>query len=287
MNKNFVLVDRGSNLQKDATTIVKFTMDGNDYLVYSVNESEENDQIFASRMIINSEGKCFLDDLKPEEKAKLSNVVYNIVILMPTDNQKGVSYDELVASLTNKFLVSLSSDIPELGTQDYYGNSSIAVTSKLLVEAALKFYGENLNKKAQDVIPEVPTWTVPVMENPVASVNVESAPVAPVSIGAENPSVVADTVQSAPSVPLPEVNNGPVLTTENNTNQSAVSNLPNPQIAIMSDPSLEKAGLNVQPNANNMPKAGFANSKYVIIGTICLVLAIVVVVVAYVLIKNL
>ena len=62
--------------------------------------------------------------------------------------------------------------------------------------------------------------------------------------------------------------------------------LPNPQaqkLAIISDPSL---GFGISDNNLPKEKAGFANTKYIVIGTVCLVLAVVVVIVAYILISN-
>ena len=58
------------------------------------------------------------------------------------------------------------------------------------------------------------------------------------------------------------------------------------KLAVVSDPSLNSAGLNLQPNVARRNSAGNANTKYIIIGTICLVLAIAVVVAAYFVIKN-
>ena len=49
--------------------------------ILNSNISSVNKQIFVSKLILNSEGKSFIDNILPEEKNKLSNVVYNIIIL--------------------------------------------------------------------------------------------------------------------------------------------------------------------------------------------------------------
>ena len=46
MNKNFILIDKTNNLQKNATAIIKFTFENKDYLVYSIDENDGNKQIF-------------------------------------------------------------------------------------------------------------------------------------------------------------------------------------------------------------------------------------------------
>ena len=307
MNKSFILLDKNSNLQKNATSIVKFNFEEKDYLVYSVDENEQNCQIFVSRLILNSEGKYFLDNLMSEEKNKLNNIVYNIVILLPSEVQKGSTFENSTNNLRDKFFVELSSELPELNSQEYYSNCSIAITNKLLVESAIKLYDDNLlnvNDVKNDV---VPTWTAPApvtAPEPVTSVesNVNNAEVGASVVSVQQPVVETLNLQSSPILEntIPDVEISSVsLTADNSLSkpmESVVSDvslenkdvvLPNPQtekLAIVSDPSL---GIGVQqPNIGKNKKAGFANTKYIVVGTVCLVLAIAVVVTAFILIKN-
>ena len=82
MNKKIIVQDKNNNIKKEADTIIKFNFENKDYLIYSIEENEENRQIFVSKLILNSEGKYFIDNILPEEKGKLNNIVYNIVILI-------------------------------------------------------------------------------------------------------------------------------------------------------------------------------------------------------------
>ena len=83
--------------------------------------------------------------------------------------------------------------------------------------------------------------------------------------------------QSIATTPAPVAN---TVVTENVA-------MPNPQIeklAVVSDPSL---GISMQqPNVLKNKKAGFANTKYIVVGSVCLALAIATVVTAYILITN-
>ena len=131
-------------------------------------KNEVNKQIFVSKLILNSEGKSFIDNILPEEKNKLSNVVYNIIILTPSNFKKGALANNLLKDIKEKLMVNLSLEIPELGSQEYFANCSIAITNKEFVEDAIKFYNDNLNmEKVQEQIPVTPTWTIPT-EEPVA-----------------------------------------------------------------------------------------------------------------------
>lgn len=303
MNKSFVLLDKNNNLQKNATVIVKFSLEGRDYLVYSVDENEQNSQIFVSKLILNSEGKYFIDNILPDEKGKLNNIVYNIVILVPTDAQKGASFEVLSNGLMEKFSVKLSLDIPSLDVQEYYSNCSVAITSKILVDAAVKLYSDNLVVLPTEVVSSVPTWTAPVevtAPTPVDTQNVSNQPstvVEPVvNTNLVQPSDTNLNVESNVAT-QPVVNNvasqtivEPIVTTPTPVAEPVMTEsvvVPNPQaekLAVVSDPSL---GIGVQqPNVGKNKKAGFANTKYIVIGTSCLVIAIGVVITAFVLISN-
>lgn len=346
MNKKIIVQDKNNNIKKEADTIIKFNFENKDYLIYSIEENEENRQIFVSKLILNSEGKYFIDNILPEEKGKLNNIVYNIVILTPTEAKKGIDGLLLINGLTDKFSVKLSTEIPELGEQEYYSNCSIAITSKILVEDAIKFYEENLATNTLNGQTDVltPTWTLPIENtNPepvvTESASIESSPITPnvepvvqnipvntlttndsltphvpetqnnnlegvISNLNENPNIIPTELNSNNIVPQSTTIDqqvSPQLAPSSSnqepqaiqSNNQLVDNLPNPQIdklggnvAIVSDPSLENVGVAVQPNVGKMKKAGFAINKYIIIGTVCLLLAVAVVVVAYILIQK-
>ncbi|MBQ8193241.1 MAG: hypothetical protein IJZ46_04155 [Bacilli bacterium] len=321
MNNNFKLIDKVNNIEKIATPTIKFSYDNRDYLIYSVEENEQNRQIFTSKIILNSEGNYFIDDLLPQEKGKISEIVYNIIILTPTefkkisDNNELIGNDAktLISNLSSKFSIKISLQLPSLGIQDYCSNSSIAITSKDLVFSAIDFYSKNLEENIQKE--ESPVWTIPV-ENTSTIVEKEEI----VAVPNEN-----ELIQNNSTVTVPETvqnlnsnnqqldfnNNLVTLVVEPSVTQNEVKqenkkvepvvlpinhneeNLPNPQqekLAIISDPNLSNAiGIDprsIQPNMQKIKRAGFARNKYVILGTICLVLAVAVIIAAYFLIKN-
>lgn len=307
MNNKFILNANGT--KKEAEFIIKFNLENKDYLIYCTEENENNKQVFVSKLTLNTEGKYFVDDITTEEKNKLNGVVYNIVILTPNEAKKGLDAKSLIDKLTMDNKLTLSIEMPLLNEQTYYSNCSIAITSKQLVEEAIDFFKTNLVVKVETPVQGVPTWSIPTMEinstpvqepvevvptiEPVVStpnvVSTEPTPVVNPTMQVE-PTPVADTNSSVSmGMPTGEVNNISVSPSPMGVNNGVEQTLPNPQaekLAVVSDPSLTNAGLNLQPNVGKMNNAGNANTKYIIIGTICLVLAIAVVVVAYFLIKN-
>lgn len=316
MNNNFILIDKTNNLQKNATAIIKFNFENKDYLVYSIDENEVNKQIFVSKLILNSEGKTFVENILPEEKNKLSNIVYNLIILTPTNFKKGMQPRELLKDIKEKLMVNLSLEIPQLNNQEYFANCSIAITNKEFVEESIKFYMTNLvNEVHNEEI--TPTWTIPTSE-PVA---VNNSIVEPPVVNNTIPNVIPNnitgniSVESPAATPIPNpttivsepipapIPNMPNVETPSQPvgNQMVqppeaisqdLNNLPNPQaeklenIAVVSDPSLSASGVNIQPNLGKQKNAGFTLNKYIVIGTICILLAIVVVIVAYILIQK-
>lgn len=301
MNRSFILFDKSNNLQKIANVIVKFNFEGRDYLIYSVDENEQNCQIFVSKLILNSEGKTFIDNIMPEEKRKLNNIVYNIVILLPTEVQKGGTFEKLISNLIDKFSVKLSLDASIKDAQEYYSNCSVAITSKVLVDGAVKCYNDNLNDTSESSSTLIPTWTAPL--EVTAPVEVNASDVKTDSVAVSTTPVQEPVVIPNLNLQAEPINETVVTSGDANANSSSITSSvgtekivsnseidSNPQIkklAIVSDPSLASAGLSVQqPNVGKLKKAGFANTKYIVIGTVCLILAVAVVITAFILIKN-
>ena len=221
-------------------------------------------------------------NILPEEKGKLSNIVYNIVIVLPSQKDKDAKI--LIDEFSAKNLVKLSKDIPEMQNQEYYSSCSVAITSSVLVNNAITFYQVHLESENSSPSKAIPTWTLPAEEQlnvvtPASSImeanqNLNSNNVNPNISFSNNINQLPDNILN----PVPDFNNN--------------ASLPNPQAEILTavnnDPNLSEAtGIStIQPNLGKQKKAGFANNKYIIIGTVCILLSIAVVIVAYILIKN-
>lgn len=236
--------------------------------------------------------------------------------MTPSNFKKGALANNLLKDIKEKLMVNLSLEIPELGSQEYFANCSIAITNKEFVEDAIKFYNDNLNmEKVQEQIPVTPTWTIPT-EEPVAinepsinqepmqnNINISPIPNAMPQTNPQPviPNATSNNIESVPTEPVNIVN--PTIETPNqvvtpktvqipNIEGQELNNIPNPQaeklnnVAVVSDPSLGNSGLNIQPNIGKQKNAGFTLNKYIVIGTVCILLAIAVVIVAYILIQK-
>lgn len=280
MNKNFIITK--GNIDKQANIIIKFNFQSNDYIIYYVDENEDQAQIFVSKLLTNTEGKKFIESVDPNLKSKLNNLVYNIVVKLITDHKKGIDASALISELENREKIKLSNTLFPLYRQEYLQDSSVAITTKSLIKESTELFNVFIKEEIEE-----PVWlevksepskeeaetkdtvTSTILPNNVTSTVVSPLPVEPV------------ISSSIPNTIVEEKSNTLELPTQN------------PQVAILdsivnSDPNLTAVLPNNESNVANIneKQAGFANTKYIIIGTVCLLLSVVVVIVAIILIKN-
>ena len=78
-SKNVKVVDE-HGIDRDARIICKFTVDGNDYVLYSIERDGDNDNLFVSRLMKNNDGTSSMVNIDDSaEKAKIGEVVKELV----------------------------------------------------------------------------------------------------------------------------------------------------------------------------------------------------------------
>lgn len=140
MNEKILLVDKINNIQKEATCILIFQNNNDNYLIYYLNENNGNKQIYVSKVIRNTEGKYFISDINNNDKNRINSIVYNIVIVLPTTNNNNVIED-----FENKHNIKISLEPVNFESQNYLHNSRVAITSEILVNNCINFYNNYLN----------------------------------------------------------------------------------------------------------------------------------------------
>ena len=79
MDDKFKVIDE-NNIEHNAEVITAFSYKEKEYLVYSVDEDEENSNILVSRLIKDSEGYDVIEDIEDEaERAEVQNAVKEIL----------------------------------------------------------------------------------------------------------------------------------------------------------------------------------------------------------------
>ena len=80
MDDKFKVLDE-NNIEHTAEVITAFSYKEKEYLVYSVDEDEENSNILVSRLIKDSEGYDVIEDIEDEvERAEVQNAVKEILL---------------------------------------------------------------------------------------------------------------------------------------------------------------------------------------------------------------
>lgn len=81
MDKRFKITDE-QNIEREANLITIFENDNVEYAVYSIDRDTETVNIFVSRIEKDNAGNDILKDIvNPEEKAKIDNIVKELIKL--------------------------------------------------------------------------------------------------------------------------------------------------------------------------------------------------------------
>ena len=147
MNKKFVLFDKINGIQREATYILTFESNNSEFLIYYLDEDNNNKQIFVSKLIKNTEGKYFISDINSNDKNRINTIVYNIVIVLPSESSKSSNKDIIINEFKNKYNIDISLRAINIETQNYLHSSRVAITSDKLVNNCIDFYNIALNTK--------------------------------------------------------------------------------------------------------------------------------------------
>lgn len=79
MNDKFKLVDE-NGIEKEAEIITSFNYKEKDYLIYSIDNDDENANIFVSRLLKDNEGYDYIEDINDDkEREEIQNIVKEIL----------------------------------------------------------------------------------------------------------------------------------------------------------------------------------------------------------------
>ena len=277
MNKEFVLVDRLNSVAFQCFSLVKFRFNNIDYLVYYSYEGVNNCKVFTSRIIANGNNSYSLSELSNEEKNMIFHIIYAIVITLPSSYSKDLDISKIVNEFAMSNNIIFSKDIPSFGEQKLSNNSFFASSNADYLTFVRSFYNY--------VIPKV---LVSTRSNLVWSI--------PSSNGDTSINRLDDNLDSRTTGNSVN-NNMDLIIPISGAEASSASNVNN-EVGTYSFtdfgfnyvPTDQEDTLINKKNNNRLTEeknAGFASNRYIIIGTICLILASVVVAVAIIVTKNL
>lgn len=88
-SKNVRVIDE-HNIDRNAKVICKFTIDGNDYVLYSIERDEENDNLFVSKLIKNNDGTSSMVNIDDNSEKQRINEVVKELVSYSVNSEEGV-----------------------------------------------------------------------------------------------------------------------------------------------------------------------------------------------------
>lgn len=77
-------------IDRDANIICKFTIDEKDYVLYSIERDNENDNLFVSKLVNNNDGTSSMVNIEDSVEKNKINEVIKEMITYSINNEEGV-----------------------------------------------------------------------------------------------------------------------------------------------------------------------------------------------------
>ena len=300
MGNYFTIIEEKNNNRKKVEAILKLGYNNKEYLIYTFNNIDDNTKTILLSTLIKNENNIYtISDISDEDKNTLNSLVFNIIMILPS--QKDKDGNQLINEFIKENSINLSLELPKLNDEKYFPNSLIAKVNADFIEKAIDFYhiyldkNDNIELQEKDI--NINTWTIPGtsnVNNNQSTAQIQINNITDNNMSNAKPDQVLNDINSG----INQNNNSDNITVDlekvdNINNNENISNdiLPNPQtikLAKMYEQDTQyTTNNNMQPNTMRKNISGNASTMYIVIGTVCIVLALVVVAIVYIMIKNL
>lgn len=253
MNNMFYICDKLNSVFKQCYSLFSFKFNNNNYLVYTYSDDGYIYYLLVSKIMINSFGKFFLMDISNDERTFLSNFIYDFVINLPINFYHGLNGLSLIEEYCRNNSIKLLNNVHIDNEQPIFINSLIASSNWTSIDMTRNYYS--------------------FIYNNFGYLNFYSN---------EKNNLSTNNVDES-NIIIPITDNKNI----NGSNSVQFNNNPNENIEVNVSRSIDTCIEKNNHFAMKEKNAGFASSKYIIIGTICLFLASFVVFFSIILIKNL
>lgn len=153
-NKSIKVIDE-HNIDREANKICVLDVDGSDYLIYSIERDNDNDNIFVSKLISNINGTSSMINIENSmEKEKISNLVKEL-IKYSVDTEKDKT-DTDVINLPSGMTVKLISKIIDKKEQNINVQKTyITTVKKAVTKVATDFYDFQQPVKVEEPVADI------------------------------------------------------------------------------------------------------------------------------------
>ena len=165
-SKNVKVVDQ-NNIDRDATVMFAVDLEGSEYVVYWIERDDDENNVFVSKVLKNTDGTSNLLDIEsPEEKAKVSEVAKAFItksVKDEADKLAGTSVTLDNGRVINLVNVSFNKE-QRFNVQKAY----ITTVKKEVTRVTEKYYDVMLEEPVK-VVEEVFPTVAPVALEPVVA----------------------------------------------------------------------------------------------------------------------
>ena len=77
-------------IDREANIICKFTIDNNDYVLYSIERDSDNDNLFVTKLVNNNDGTSSMVNIEDSMEKNKINEVIKEMITYSINNEEGV-----------------------------------------------------------------------------------------------------------------------------------------------------------------------------------------------------
>ena len=153
-NKSIKVIDE-HNIDREANKICVLDVDGSDYLTYSIERDNDNDNIFVSKLISNINGTSSMINIEnPMEREKISNLVKEL-IKYSVDTEKDKT-DTDVINLPSGVTVKLISKVIDKKEQNINVQKTyITTVKKAVTKVAADFYDFQQPVKIEEPVADI------------------------------------------------------------------------------------------------------------------------------------
>lgn len=222
-NKNIKIVDEHS-IDRNASVMFAFDLDGSEYVAYWIERDEDNGNIFVSKIIKNIDSTFSMLDIDDfMEKGKLSDIVKHLIttaINDESDKLNGTSLTLTDGKMVNFIAVSFNKE-QRINVQKTY----ITTVKKEVTRVTEKYYDVVVKDEQPKIFVDIFPPVSPVVENKFEDVKPVVSTVVENNVVNEDVSVI-EPVISEPvlSVPVVDVTNNVVSQTIPTIEPVVVSN---------------------------------------------------------------
>lgn len=236
-SKNIKIIDE-HNIDRTANKICAIEVDGSDYVVYSIERDNDNDNIFVSKLINNINSTSSMMNIEDGmEKEKMSSIVKEL-IKHAIDAEEDKLNDEVVSLADGKNVKVISNVIDTKEQNINVQKTYITTVKKSVVKVSEDFYDVKMEeKKEEPVISDI----FPVLDTPVEE---KKEDVLPDLV----PNVVEPVLETSPV--LPEVNEEKIESTpvvNEIVNELITPIIPEVSAPVANEISVETPTLKIEP----------------------------------------